>query len=81
MAQIVGEADRRPRECLVTDISEGGVRIFVEGYQVPDEFILLLTGDGVAPEQRTYRVVWRLGSEIGAKFVGIFERPRLTARG
>jgi hypothetical protein len=57
-----------PRDCLITDVSEGGVRLHVEGVDVPDHFVLLLSdGDGNA-HPRDCRVVWRLGLELGAKF-------------
>ncbi len=55
-----------PRDCLITDISDSGVRLHVEGFEVPDEFVLLLSGDDVAAKERVYKVVWRLGYEIGA---------------
>lgn len=66
-----------PRDCLITDISEGGVRLHVEGIDVPDDFILLLSGDEIGAKERIYRVVWRLGYEIGAKFVGHVRRTGL----
>ena len=69
------------RDCLVIDISDGGVRLNAEGLDVPDEFVLLLSGDGVAAKARAYRVVWRLGYEIGAEFVGFITRPSFAARG
>jgi hypothetical protein len=56
--------------CLVTDISEGGVRVHVETFQLPDEFELLISGDGVPAGPLTCQVVWRLGYEAGAKFIG-----------
>lgn len=56
-----------PRDCLVTDVSEGGVRLHVEGYAVPDEFVLMQLAAGAPPY--TCRVVWRLGFEVGAEFV------------
>jgi hypothetical protein len=31
-----------PRDCLITDISEGGVRLHVEGVDVPKQFALLV---------------------------------------
>ena len=74
-----------PRDCLITDISDGGVRLHVEGFDVPDDFILLLTGDDIGARERTYRVVWRLGYEIGyeigAKFVGHVRRTGIAATG
>jgi len=69
-----------PRDCLITDISDGGVRLHVEGFDVPDEFVLLLSGEGGAAKERTYRVVWRLGYEVGAQFVPPLPRPGLAAR-
>jgi len=54
-----------PRDCWVSDISDGGVRLHAEGVDVPDEFTLLLAG---RRERRECRVVWRLGHEIGAEF-------------
>ena len=38
-----------PRDCLVTDMSEGGVRLHVEGVDVPEQFAVLLSiGGGTA---------------------------------
>jgi PilZ domain len=59
-----------PRDCLITDISDGGVRLHVEGFDVPDEFVLLLSGDDIKSKGCAYKVVWRSGFEIGAKFLG-----------
>jgi hypothetical protein len=64
-----------PHECVITDISTGGVRLRVVGFEVPDEFVLLDSRDGNAAEF-CYRVVWRQGEEVGARFVG-----RVTRRG
>jgi hypothetical protein len=51
-------------------MSDGGVRLHIAGFDVPDEFVLLLSGDGVVRE-RACKVVWRRGHEVGAKFVGV----------
>jgi hypothetical protein len=59
-----------PRECVVMDISDGGVRLRVDGFDVPDEFVLLLSGHLITQESK-YKVVWRLDQEIGAKFMCI----------
>ncbi len=72
-AKIKAEELSSPRDCLITDISTGGVRLQVEGFDVPDDFILLLSGEGV-PKECAYRVVWRLGNEVGARFVTIVRR-------
>jgi PilZ domain len=56
------------RYCLVTDISDGGVRLYVQGFELPDEFALFLS-DGDGAHEGTYKVVWRLGHEVGAKLV------------
>jgi hypothetical protein len=58
------------RDCVVNDISDGGVRLRVEGVDVPDEFVLSLAEDGYSFKERAYQVVWRLGPELGAKFLG-----------
>lgn len=79
VAKIQFAAGNLPRDCLVTDISDGGVRIHVEGFEVPDEFVLLLSGEGAGIKELMYRVVWRLGYEIGAKFLGQVRRSSLTA--
>ncbi len=59
-----------PRECVVMDISDGGVRLRVDGFEVPDEFVLLLSGHFVTQESK-YEVVWRHNQELGAKFICI----------
>jgi hypothetical protein len=69
-----------PRDCLISDISDGGVRLHVEGFDVLDDFILVLTGDDIGAKERIYRVVWRIGYEIGAKFVGHVRRTGIAAQ-
>ena len=46
------------------------MRLHTEGMDVPDEFTLVLTGNG---GRRDCRVAWRLGHEMGAQFV---DRPQ-----
>jgi hypothetical protein len=81
VAKIQFGSGTLPRDCLITDISDGGVRLHVEGFDVPDDFVLLLTGDDIGAKERIYRVVWRLGYEIGAKFVGHVRRTGIAATG
>jgi hypothetical protein len=66
MAKILTGAGSLPRDCWITDISDGGVRLHAERMDVPDEFVLTLPGIG---GRRECRVAWRLGHEIGAEFV------------
>ena len=68
MAKIQLGYDAPAAYCLIIDISDGGVRVYLNGLEVPDEFVLLLSGDGPAMDGR-YRVVWRQGDEVGAKYV------------
>ncbi len=57
-----------PRYCLVTNISEEGVRLQLNGIEVIDEFVLLFPG-GSPARDGTYKVVWRQGRDVGAKFI------------
>ena len=59
-----------PRDCVVLDISDGGVRLRVDEIDVPDEFVLLLSGQFITQE-RKYEVVWRRNQELGAKFISV----------
>jgi hypothetical protein len=57
-----------PRYCLVTNVSAEGVRLQLNGIDVVDEFVLLFHGAGEA-QDGTYKVVWRSGRDVGAKFI------------
>ena len=70
MAKIKLGAGSPEHDCPVIDISDGGVRLNVGGLKVPDEFVLLLFGDGVVREN-AYKKVWHHGHEVGAKLVRI----------
>lgn len=67
-------AGTRPRECLIVGISDGRVRLYVVGFDVPDEFVLLLSDDGIGQANK-FKVLWRQDNEVGAKFVTIVQRP------
>jgi hypothetical protein len=67
LAKIQSGAGSLPRDCWISDISDGGVRLHAERMDVPDEFILVLPG--VNGERRECRVAWRLGHELGAEFI------------
>lgn len=68
LAKIQFGAGSLPRDCWITDVSDGGVRLHCER-DVPDEFVLVLPGLG---GRRECRVVWRLGHELGAEFIDHF---------
>jgi PilZ domain len=66
-AIMFGQGKEHP--CLVKDYSDGGVRLQANGFEVPDDFSLLFAPNELARSAR-YKVVWRLGKDIGAKFIG-----------
>jgi hypothetical protein len=54
-----------PRDCTITDVSDGGVKVIAEYLEIPEDFtIIFSTGD-----YRLCRLAWRIGCEFGAKFV------------
>ncbi len=59
-----------PRDCWISDISDGGVRLLAEGLDVPEQFVLSFVA---ADRRRECRVVWRLAHEVGAEFVDAAE--------
>ena len=78
MAKIRFGNGALPRDCLITDISTGGVRLNVGDYAVPDDFVLVLSSqDGT--KECNYQVFWRLGHEIGARFVSLVRRSAAVA--
>ena len=72
-------ADAPPREGLILGISDGGVRLYVVGFDVPDEFVLLLSGDDGIDEANKFKVIWRQDSEVGAKLVSVVQGPGFAA--
>ncbi|MBX9840881.1 MAG: PilZ domain-containing protein [Xanthobacteraceae bacterium] len=67
VARIYAEQAGVNCECTITDISEGGARLFVPEVNLPEQFVLLISGDKVTREE--CRVAWRLGGEMGVQFV------------
>jgi hypothetical protein len=58
-----------PRFVLISNASAEGVRLQLNGIDMLDEFVLLFHGAGGPARDGTYKVVWRQGQEVGAKFV------------
>ena len=54
-----------PRDCMITDISSGGVKVIAEYLEIPEEFTIILSSGG----PRQCRLAWRIGHEFGAQFV------------
>jgi hypothetical protein len=67
MAKILGGAGSLPRDCWISDISDGGARLHSEA-DIPAEFALVLPSG----TRRDCRVVWRLGHEAGVAFSDSF---------
>ncbi len=59
-AKIKAGAGLLPRDRLITDISDSGARLHAEGYEVPDEFVLLFSDHSVLG--RTGLIAWCGGS-------------------
>jgi PilZ domain len=78
-AKIRLAAGARACDCLIIDMSDGGVRLNVEGLNVPDEFVLLISNNGRLQES-TYKAVWRFGNELGAQFVSGAQRLSIAER-
>jgi len=68
LATILVGGSAPPRYCLVTDYSDGGVRINSNGLQIPDKFELRF-GDGHFKDGE-YEVIWRNDPLVGARYVG-----------
>jgi hypothetical protein len=65
VAKIQFGASSLPRDCTITDISKGGVKVVAEYPEIPTVFtITLSTGD-----TRQCRLAWRIGCEFGAEFI------------
>ncbi len=69
VAAIVFGLGAEQHYCLVTDISEGGVRLHIKELNVPDYFSLRFAPD-VPAQSGDYEVAWRRGQDLAAKFVG-----------
>ncbi|MEJ2623287.1 MAG: hypothetical protein P8Z80_01700 [Pseudolabrys sp.] len=65
MAEFQAGMGSLPRQCMVTNISGTGARLFTEILDVPERFTLSITGEGVIYRHEC-RLVWRLGGELGA---------------
>jgi hypothetical protein len=67
LTKIKTAPDAPLRDCLILDMSDEGVRLYIGGLNVPDQFVLLV-GEDDATECK-YQVIWRRDREIGAKLI------------
>ena len=58
-------------DCMVTNISDSGVRLHIEGLDVPDRFVLLISDGEGGARPRNCKVIWRLGFELGVEFLDL----------
>jgi len=65
LAKIQFGAGSLPRDCTITDVSDGGVKVIAEYLDVPAEFTIILS-EG---RPRQCKLAWRIGCEFGAQFV------------
>jgi hypothetical protein len=73
-AWIVPAPQHPAQECMLADFSDTGARIHRPNeFEIPDDFVLLLTADGRLG--RRCRVVWRSMDHIGVQFVRAGSTP------
>ena len=63
---------RQEHRCLVKDFSDGGVRLQPNGFEIPMTSRCCLHPTS---QPEAYKVVWRLGRDVGAKFIGPASLP------
>jgi PilZ domain-containing protein len=71
LAKIQFDYGYLPRDCMITDVSESGVKVFMENYDVPLEFTIIFS-TGLSCR---CHLGWRNGYEFGAEFI---DRSRLA---
>ena len=54
-----------PRDCTITDVSKGGVKVIAEYLDIPSEFTIIFSSG----DPRQCRLAWRIGCELGAQFI------------
>jgi hypothetical protein len=65
LAKIQFGTGSLPRDCTITDVSDGGVKVIAEYLEIPPEFTIIFS----AGRPRQCRLAWRIGCEFGAQFV------------
>jgi hypothetical protein len=65
IAKIQCGAGSLPRDCTITDVSNGGVKVVAEYLEIPPNFTIIFSPD----HARQCRLAWRIGHEFGAEFI------------
>ena len=65
LAKIQFGTGSLPRDCTITDVSDGGLKVIAEYPEIPPEFTIILS-EG---RPRQCRLAWRIGYEFGAQFI------------
>ena len=65
IAKIQFGTGNLPRDCMITDMSDGGVKIIAEYPEIPTEFTVIFS-EG---RPRQCKLAWRIGCEFGAQFL------------
>jgi hypothetical protein len=66
-------------DCALSDVSDRGARINVHDSEIiPDNFLLLLAGNGAA--RRQCHVIWRKPQQVGVKFKNWLDERVQAAR-
>ena len=63
-AKIQARSETPPCDCLIIEMSDGGIRLRAASGRVTNQFTLILSNS-----RRECRVIWRTGNEVGAEFV------------
>jgi len=69
LATIKADNIVEPHFCMVSNVSDDGVRIHINSVEVPNIFVLIFPAGSSPGRSGTYRVVWRDGHDIGAEFL------------
>jgi hypothetical protein len=65
IAKIQCGAGSLPRDCTITDVSSGGVKVVAEYLEIPAQFTIIFAPD----HARQCKLAWRIGHEFGAEFI------------
>lgn len=53
-----------PRDCTITDLSDGGAKVIAEHLEIPAHFTIIFSTGA-----RQCRLAWRIGCEFGVEFI------------